>query len=209
LQHTKHIQPSKKQERTCSRNPPSNNLSLVPSVEPRTLMALLSVITAAQGLLPLKSHMAAPKIRNKGGATEETAQKIADVLRSKYQLEVDLVDLKEQKLPDLSQYRNVVVGRGVRDGKVYDKALKFLENDLSGKRVVFFVSSGQAGAPASYEKAKVKFVENNLAKYPKINSVAWEAFGGRIRILGKTVSDTTDSTKVKVWAEELGKKFTQ
>ena len=37
----------------------------------------------------------------KGGATEESARKIAEVLRSKYQLEVDLVDLKEQKMPDL------------------------------------------------------------------------------------------------------------
>jgi menaquinone-dependent protoporphyrinogen oxidase len=96
----------------------------------------------------------------KGGATEEAARKLADTLRSKYQLEVDLVDLKEQKVPDLTQYRNVIIGGGVRAGKVYDKALKFLENDLSGKHVAFFVSSAEAGTPGSYEKAKVKFVEN-------------------------------------------------
>ena len=81
----------------------------------------------------------------KSGATEEAARKIAEVLRSKYELEVDLVDLKEQKVPDLAQYRNVIVGGGVRAGKVYDKALRFLENDLSGKKVAFFVSSGNAG----------------------------------------------------------------
>jgi menaquinone-dependent protoporphyrinogen IX oxidase len=145
----------------------------------------------------------------KGGATEEAAQKIAEVLRSKYGLEVDLVDLKEQKVPDLAQYRNVVIGGGVRAGKVYDKALKFLENDLSGKHVAFFVSSAQAGAPASYENAKVKFVEDTLANYPKINPVATEAFGGRIKIRGKTVTDNRDMIKVEAWAEELGKKFTQ
>jgi menaquinone-dependent protoporphyrinogen oxidase len=146
----------------------------------------------------------------KGGATEEAAQKIAEILRSKYQLEVDLVDLKEQKVPDLSQYRNLVIGGDVRAGRVYDKVLKFLENDRSGKRVAFFVSSAEeAGSPGSYEKAKIKFVENTLAKYPKINPVATEAFGGRIKILGKTVSDTTDLAKVEAWAEELGKKFTQ
>jgi menaquinone-dependent protoporphyrinogen IX oxidase len=145
----------------------------------------------------------------KGGATEEAAQKIAEVLRSKYGLEVDLVDLKVQKVPDLAQYRNVVLGGGVRAGKVYNKALKFLENDLSGKHVAFFVSSGQAGAPASYEKAKVKFVADTLANYPKINPVATEAFGGRIKILGKTVTDNRDMPKVEAWAEELGKKFTQ
>ena len=145
----------------------------------------------------------------KGGATEEAARKIADVLRSKYQLEVDLVDLKEQKVPDLSQYRNLVVGGGVRGGRVYSKALKFLKNDFSGKRVAFFVSSSWAGTPGSYENAKVKFVENTLAKYPNINPVSTEAFGGRIKILRKTMVDNTDLAKVEAWAEELGKKFTQ
>ena len=144
----------------------------------------------------------------KGGATEESARKIADVLRSKYQLEVDLVDLKEQKAPDLSQYRNFVVGGGVRGGKVYSKALKFLKNDFSGKRVAFFVSSSWAGTPGSYENARAKFVENILDKYPNVNAVSTEAFGGRIKILGKLMLDNTDLTKVEAWAEELGKKFT-
>jgi menaquinone-dependent protoporphyrinogen IX oxidase len=130
-------------------------------------------------------------------------------LRSKYRLEVDLVDLREQKVADLSQYQNVVIGGGVRVGKVYDKALKFLENDFTGKKVAFFVSSGEAGTPANYEKAKVKFVEDTLSKYPNINAVAIEAFGGRIQMLGKTVTDNTDLSRVEAWAEELGKKFTQ
>ncbi len=145
----------------------------------------------------------------KGGATEEAARKIADTLRSKFQLEVDLVDLKEQNVPDLAQYQNVIIGGGVRGGRVYGKALKFLENDLSGKRVAFFVSSSWAGTPGSYKNAKTKFVENTLAKYPKINPVGTEAFGGRIRYFRKTMVDNTDLAKVEVWAEELGKKFTQ
>ena len=147
--------------------------------------------------------------QTKGGATAEAARKIADVLRSKYQLEVDLVDLKEQKVPDISQYRNLIIGGGVRGGKVYKKALKFLENDLSGKQVAFFVSSSWAGTPGSYETAKARFVENTLSKYPKINPVSTEAFGGRIRILRKTMVDNTDLAKVEAWAEELGKKFTE
>jgi menaquinone-dependent protoporphyrinogen oxidase len=147
----------------------------------------------------------------KGGATEESARKIAEILRSKYQLEVDLVNLKEQKVPDLTQYSNVVVGGGVRIGRVYSKATKFLENDLSGKKVAFFVSSSWAGTPKqeSYDAAKTKFVENTLSKFPQINAVSTEAFGGRIRILGKLMLDNTDVSKVAAWAEELGKKFTQ
>ena len=147
--------------------------------------------------------------QTKGGATEEAARKIADILRSKYQLEVDLVDLKEQKIPDLLQYRNFVVGGGVRGGRVYGKALKFLKNDFNGKRVAFFVSSSWAGTPGSYESAKARFVENTLAKYPNINPVSTEAFGGRIKILRKTMVDNTDLSKVEAWAEELGKKFTE
>jgi len=143
----------------------------------------------------------------KRGATEEAARKIADVLRSRYQLEVDLVDLEEQKVLDLKQYQNIVVGGGVRGGRVYGKALKFLENDLTGKNVAFFVSSTWAGTPGSYENAKARFVEKNLAKFSKINPVSTEAFGGRIRYFRKTMVDNTDLAKVEAWAEELGKKF--
>jgi menaquinone-dependent protoporphyrinogen oxidase len=144
----------------------------------------------------------------KGGATEESARKIAAVLRSKYRLEVDLVNLKKQKISDCSQYHNIVIGGGVRKGKVYGKALKCLENDFSGKKVAFFVSSGDAGDPEKYQQAKIKFVEDVLAHYPNVKPVATEAFGGRIKILGKTVLNNIDLTKVEAWAEELGKKFT-
>jgi menaquinone-dependent protoporphyrinogen IX oxidase len=147
--------------------------------------------------------------QSKGGATEEAARKIAEVLRSKFQLEVDLVDLKEQNPLDVSLYHNIVVGGGVRFGKVYSKTLNFLKNDLSGKKIAFFTSSSWGGTPGSYENAKTKFVENTLAKYPKISPVSTEAFGGRIRYFGKTMVDNTDLVKVEVWAEELGKKFTQ
>jgi menaquinone-dependent protoporphyrinogen IX oxidase len=146
---------------------------------------------------------------SKSGATEESARKIADVLRSKYNLEVDLVDLGVQNISDCSQYQNIVIGGGVRAGKVYSKALKCLENNFDGKKVAFFVSAGQAGDPKAYADAKAKFVENTLANYPNVNPVSTEAFGGRFKILGKTVTDTTDISRVEAWAEELGKKFSQ
>ncbi len=146
---------------------------------------------------------------SKGGATEEAARKIAETLRSKFQLQVDLVDLKEQNAPDLALYPNIIVGAGVRGGRVYGKALKFLENDLTGKKVAFFVSSSWAGTPGSYDNAKAKFVEKTLTKFPKINLVSTEAFGGRIRYFRKTMLDNTDLGKVEAWAEQLGKKYTQ
>jgi menaquinone-dependent protoporphyrinogen oxidase len=142
------------------------------------------------------------------GATKEAATKMAEVLRSKFQLEVDLVDLKKDETPDLAQYHNVIVGAGVRGGRVYGGALKFLKNDLTGKRVAFFVCCSWAGTPGSYDNAKSQFIEKTLAKYPQVNFVGSEAFGGRIRYFGKTMLDSTDPSKVEAWAEELGKKFT-
>ncbi len=146
---------------------------------------------------------------SKGGATEEAAHKIADTLRSKFQLDVDLVDLGVQNVSDCDQYKNIVVGGGVRAGKIYGKALKCLETNTAGKKAAFYVCCGQAGDQKSYADAKAKFVENTLAKYPNVNAVSTEAFGGRMSILGRKVFDTLDLAKVEAWAEELGKRFTQ
>jgi menaquinone-dependent protoporphyrinogen IX oxidase len=122
-------------------------------------------------------------------------------------LEVDLVDLRKQKPPNLEGYRNIIVGSGVRVGKAYDKALKFLENHFGDKRVAFYVCSGDAGTPERYESAKVKYIENVLANYPEVKPIATEAFGGRSKILGKTVIDNIDFAKIASWAEEVGKKL--
>jgi len=146
--------------------------------------------------------------QTKQGASKEAAEKIAETLRAKYGLKVDLFDLKEKVLPDLGEYQNVVVGAGVRGGRTYGKALAFLKSDFGGKQVAFFVSCSWAGTPGSHENAKAKLVDKMLtAKYPQLTFVGTEAFGGRIRYFGKTMLDSTDPAKVEAWAEELGKKF--
>ena len=118
-----------------------------------------------------------------------------------------MVNLRENSSPDLVQYANVIIGSGVRMQKVYKEALKFLQNDFGDRRVAIFLSSGEAGDPKSYDQAITKYVKNVLAKYPHVRPVAAEAFGGRMAILGKTVSDSRNMEKVRVWAEELGKKL--
>jgi menaquinone-dependent protoporphyrinogen IX oxidase len=50
------------------------------------------------------------------GAAAEAASEIATVLRKKYDLEVDVVDLKKSPSPDLERYKNIVIGSGVRMG---------------------------------------------------------------------------------------------
>ena len=144
---------------------------------------------------------------SKSGATEQTAQTIADVLRSKYQLEVDLINLKKG-FPALVSYKNVVVGAGVRGGKVYGEALEFLKENFGDRKVAFFVCCGGAGDPKNYEDSCNKYVIKVLANYPNLKPVASEAFGGRMKILGKTIFDNIDSSKIRAWAEILGNKLT-
>ena len=144
----------------------------------------------------------------KGGATGEAAAAIANTLREKCGLQVDLVDLKKQSKPDITPYNNIVVGGGVRAGKVYKEELKFVEQDLSGKRVAFFICSGAAGNPLRHDEVLEKYITKGLAAY-NVKLVSKGAFGGCIRIFGIAVTDRRDPAKVQAWAEELGKKFTE
>jgi len=119
-----------------------------------------------------------------------------------------LVDLRKEPKPDITDYSNVVVGGGVRAGKVYKEALKFVEQDLNGKRVAFFVCSGAAGNPLRHDEVLEKYITKGLAAY-NVKLVSNGAFGGCIRIFGKAVTDRRDPAKVQAWAEEVGKKFTE
>jgi menaquinone-dependent protoporphyrinogen IX oxidase len=142
----------------------------------------------------------------KGGATGEAATTIANTLREKCGLQVDLVDLKKQPKPDIAQYSNVVIGGGVRAGTLYKEAVDFVKQDFSGKRVGFFICSGAAGNRLRHDEVLEKYITKGLAAY-NVKLVSKGAFGGCIKILGITVTDRRDPVKVQAWAEELGKKF--
>ena len=145
---------------------------------------------------------------SKSGVTRENASVMAGVLRDKYGLKVDVVDLRKTLSPNLTKYKNVIVGSGVRMQRVYKRAWKFLEkNDFKGKKVVLFLSSLEAGEPESYDAAVKKYIQNILAKYLPVKPFAAEAFGGKMKILGFTIKDNRNVEKVKAWAEELGKKL--
>jgi menaquinone-dependent protoporphyrinogen IX oxidase len=151
----------------------------------------------------------------KGGATEQYAFAIAGVLREKYGLDLDVVDLRKNKSPDLSKYRNIIVGSGVRMFRVYKEALKFIEkNSFDGKRLAIFLSSGKAGNPKTYDEAIEDYINKQmLKKNPRLKPVAAEAFGGRTKILGKEMDPPGYAeqvmTKVRAWAEELGKQLAE
>jgi menaquinone-dependent protoporphyrinogen oxidase len=148
------------------------------------------------------SHRILLAYASKGGATKEASEIIAEVLKNKYNVTVDLIDLKKTT-PKLEGYDKIVVGAGVRAGKVYGDALKFLKQNFESKKVAFFVCCGGAGDPQKYEEACKNYVTDVLANYPDLKPVSTEAFGGRMKILGKTVFDTFDSKKIQRWAEKI------
>ena len=148
------------------------------------------------------SHRILVAYASKGGATKEASEIIAEVLKNKYNVTVDLIDLKKTT-PKLEGYDKIVVGAGVRAGKVYGDALKFLKQNFESKKVAFFVCCGGAGDPQKYEEACKNYVTDVFANYPDLKPVSTQAFGGRMKILGKTVFDTFDSKKIQSWAEKI------
>jgi hypothetical protein len=57
--------------------------------------------------------------------------------------------------------------------------------------------------------ARMQYLTSTLARYPNVKPVGTEAFGGRIKILSKTVQDNRDLAKIQASAETLGKRLTQ
>jgi menaquinone-dependent protoporphyrinogen oxidase len=141
---------------------------------------------------------------SKSGVTEENAKIISNILNSNYGFEVDLINLKDNNKPDLSQYNNIIIGSGIRMARWYGKANKFLKNDFKDKKVAIFLSSGAAGDPETYQEAITKYIDKKLTKNPHIKPVLTEAFGGRYSNF-----DYTDPEKVKAWALDLGKKLNE
>jgi menaquinone-dependent protoporphyrinogen IX oxidase len=139
--------------------------------------------------------------QTKGGVTAENAQIIAGILREDYGHQVDVVDLKVKKDPDLAPYQNVVLGAGVRIQRPYGRAKRFIKDRrLTEKRVAIFFSSGMAGSDP--EGATAKWEKKLLRKTPYLRPVACQAFGGRMP-KGRG-PDWTDPEKVREWAHCLG-----
>ncbi len=139
----------------------------------------------------------------KGGVTGTNAQIIGDVLKDTHGFDVDIINLNEKSDIDISDYKNVVVGGGIRAQRWYKNSIKFLKkNDFENKNLAIFISSAEAGDAKSYDDAIRKYITKKIKEKLQLNPIAFEAFGGR---MGKR--DFTDPDKVKAWADELGKKL--
>lgn len=150
---------------------------------------------------------------SKSGATREVAEKITNILRADYKLSVDLINLKERKVKDLSQYDAVIVASGIRMDEWYNQSVRFLKKDLKDKKIAVFTCSGTAGIDCKYEHALAKYVKGKINRYLVLNNVvAFDTFGGRKY---KNEPDGTKSLEfdnrnwdqIEAWAHKVGKIF--
>ena len=120
------------------------------------------------------------------GATAMTSEEIADVFRREG-LDVRVVNLKDEKVKDISEYDLVVVGSGIRIKKWTKEPEKFLkkfQKELANKKTAIFISCGakypldeKADVETEIEYARTKYLEEKAAKY-NLQPIALGLFGG-------------------------------
>lgn len=104
----------------------------------------------------------------KSGASRECAELLCKVLK-----DYSLCDLSKQ-VPDIESFEIVILGSGVRMGKIYKPMRSFLEKNQKAlllKKTAFFLCNSY---PDTFQKA----VEKNIPKELIENAVCIESLGG-------------------------------
>jgi menaquinone-dependent protoporphyrinogen oxidase len=151
------------------------------------------------------------------GATEMTSEEIADVFREEG-LDVKVVNLKDNKVKDISDYGLVIVGSGIqvnRWTKEPEKFLKKFQKELTKKKVALFVCCGSAqpidekeDKVTTIENAKTKYLEEKAAKY-NLQPIALGLFGGVYNFNKMSWFFRKTMSAVKPQLEEAGVKETE
>ena len=136
------------------------------------------------------------------GATTGTAEEIAKVLREEG-FEVKVVNLKKEKVKDISEYDLVIIGSGMKMDMWTSKTKSFLKkfsSELNKKKVAIFVSSGARalmeykGENEEISRITKKYLEDKASKH-YLNPIAMTMFGGiwDYNQMGKIYSKFLDS----------------
>jgi menaquinone-dependent protoporphyrinogen oxidase len=117
------------------------------------------------------------------GATAKTSEEIAQVLR-KEGFTVKVVDAKEEKVEDITEYELIIIASGIRMGrwtKEPERFLKKFQVELVRKKVALFVSSlagvFEADNPNAVEDAERKYLIEKAEKYG-LHPIAMALFNG-------------------------------
>ena len=120
------------------------------------------------------------------GATAKTSKEIKDTLNQEG-WEVRVVNLKEEKVKDITEYGLVIIGSGIKIGKWTKEPEKFLkkfQKELARKNVAIFVCCGskypleeKEDNAITIKDANTKYLEEKAAKY-NLQPIALGLFGG-------------------------------
>lgn len=151
------------------------------------------------------------------GSTGEVAEAIGQEI-SNWNGAADVVRTKD--VTDLSPYRAVVVGSGIRAGKVYKDTLAFLErhqDTLSEMPVAYFVVCLTMQEDTEENRCEVEtYVDQMRQKAPRVQPVDVGLFAGRLdhqtislpmRLILKAMKaeegDYRDWDKIQAWVDGL------
>jgi len=120
------------------------------------------------------------------GATAGTAEEIAKILREEG-FDTKVVNLKEEKIKEISKYDLIIVGSGMgncRWASEADDFLKKFKKEFEGKKLALFVSSmipffEREGKIEDVAKTRKISLEDKVAKYG-LKPIALGFFGGVI-----------------------------
>lgn len=119
------------------------------------------------------------------GATASTAEEISRVLQEQGH-DVQVVDVKKDKIKNISEYELIIIGSGMRIFRWVGEAEKFIkkfQNDLRQKKTAIFVSSGARalhkhdGDTQEMDIAWTKYLVEKAEKY-SLQPIMMAIFGG-------------------------------
>ena len=139
----------------------------------------------------------------RGGTTEDYAKTIGSVLTDEFKMQVDVVNLKKNPKPNLTPYRNIIAGAGIKIFRMHKEGAEFLEKtNFNDRKVLIYLSS-----LLPKEEAIKKYVDVILQKNTTLKPIAAEVFGGRMRVLGRTTQDMTNLETAKEWARRIAEQL--
>ena len=119
------------------------------------------------------------------GATKGTAEEIGNVLQGEG-FEVKVVNLKEEKVRDISKFNLVIIGSGMKMEMWTSSTKAFLKkfnSDLKNMKVAIFVSSGgralmeYKGETDEIDRITNKYLNDKATKY-ELYPISMAMFGG-------------------------------
>lgn len=115
------------------------------------------------------------------GAAASTAKEIAKVL-AQQGFEARVVDAKEQKVENISEYSLVIVGSGIQINRWTGEPEDFLkkhQEKLATKKLALFVCCGSVSSdkPGAKGEAQRKYLDEKAQKYG-LKPIALGLFGG-------------------------------